>query len=126
MIGMAGQGGIPMPYNTSDFIAEASKLDLPDLVRWTERELADAERRAPPRRRSRHAPDTDYIRRGYIENLKGLLFWLGSGKRPAGISPETFRTFRPIAEALVAKGQFLPSALADFEEPAPRGNRPSK
>jgi hypothetical protein len=53
---------------------------------------------------------------GYIDFLKGFLFWLSNGIKPAGLSNDEFRTFRPICEKLIEKKQLKPEALSVFKK----------
>lgn len=48
------------------------------------------------------------------EKLKGLLYWLKTGKRPAKIAPEEFMKYKPICESLVARKQLNSEALKVF------------
>ena len=50
----------------------------------------------------------------YAASLKALLFFLRFGRRPSGIPDQEFAMYRPICEALVHKGDLLPSVLELF------------
>ncbi len=51
-----------------------------------------------------------------MEKLKGLLFFLRFGQRPAGVDEWTFTLFRPLAENLVKKGHRGPGEALPGKE----------
>lgn len=54
----------------------------------------------------------------YADDLKGLIFFLGNGIKPFGVSDSVFHSFKPICENLVNKKQFKPEILEVFQNKA--------
>ncbi len=50
----------------------------------------------------------------YRRQLGEFLFFLKQGIRPHSATEEDFQSYRPVCEALVAKGHFKPSVLDMF------------
>jgi len=51
----------------------------------------------------------------YAAFLKGVAFYLKSGKRPAGLTGAEFRLLRPLVASLVRHGQLRAEALDAFD-----------
>jgi hypothetical protein len=103
-----------IPYSVSEFVQRVKDIDYPEVIRLTELEVENIERvsyRARGSVRRRQLGSTRYA-----ENLKGLLWLLRSGTRPAGVDDGIFQSFRPIIESLVQRGQLRPTALKVFEQ----------
>jgi hypothetical protein len=94
------------------FLESIRDCDLNSTIREADREAVRYEYRTGGRSRGSRDAREGQIR--YAEQLKGLIFFLRFGIKPNGVSDEVFQLFRPLCEALVAKGQLLPAVLNCF------------
>lgn len=53
--------------------------------------------------------------REYLNATKEVLFFLGSGMRPAALDQESFMAMRPLIQSLVDKGQFKDEIMTHFD-----------
>ena len=96
-----------------DFVARAKNLDLPALIKEAEREAADAERRAHWGRGVATVRRADA--QTLVRQLSELLYFLRFCAKPARVRPDGWLAYRPIAERLVASGQWKAEALKMFD-----------
>jgi len=102
-------------FDISEFINMVKDRSYLEIIQTAEQEV-----RASERLSSGGVKGARKVReRGagrYEATLKGLLFLLQSGRKPDGVDPDTFASFRPIIENLVAKDQLKPTALEVFKQ----------
>jgi hypothetical protein len=90
------------------FLDSIKDMDYPRIMWEAESACAGAEpARGPKAGRA--------TRVEYAGLLKGFLFFMQHGIKPAGVSDEHFQLFRPVVENLVQKKQMLPEALKLFK-----------
>lgn len=100
-------------YDFDAFLRRMRGLDYEDIIRNAEAEATSAEgssflMRGAPRRRALGSVE-------YASRVKAFLFYLRTGSRPGSANDSEFLSYRPIVEALVAKGRFKPEALEAFD-----------
>ena len=93
-------------YDIRDFIRKIKDKDRSEMISLTEKELAWVETRFARARGSDH----------YIDTMKGLLSFLKTGTRLAGVSDSDFRSFQPVIESLVQQKHLQPDTLKLFEK----------
>ncbi len=101
---------ISQSYNLGEFIREVKDKDYTEIVALAEREVALAERRSFGYKGCVKEREKGSTR--YAADLKGLLWSLKSGSRPAGV--HVFPQFCPIFESLIARRQLRPEAIDIF------------
>jgi len=52
----------------------------------------------------------------YAADMKGLIFFLGNGIKPFGVSDHVFQSFKPIVQSLVDRKQLKKEALEVFSK----------
>ncbi len=100
------------PYDFQKFIDSIKDLDYHEIMLAAQRRCHDLESISYGRKgavRAREMGSTQLA-----EQLKGLLFWLRTMQKPAGLSDGHFASLRAICENLVRKGQLKPEALNIF------------
>ena len=100
------------PYSLKRFLTEIEDLDYSEMITQAEAQVRWVEsisygRPGAVEARKQGSPE-------YAERIKSFLFWLRFGTRPAGIDNEEFALYRPVADALVEKGQLNPEILDLF------------
>jgi hypothetical protein len=101
----------------ASFIASAMGRSKDDVRLDAEREKAEAARftaRTPVFRRGVPSGPSQDVWRSYGDALRGFLFFLYNGSRPAP-APGAFADFRPLVESWVESGELSPDALAAFD-----------
>ena len=99
------------PYDFDAFLTSMTPLDYIEILRRADAECARAERGLSGRI-GLHNPnlvDVTYARR-----VREFIFFMRHCIRPASISDYDFENYRPVVEALVAKGQMPSEALTKF------------
>ncbi len=99
-------------YDFSKFLDEIKDLDLYEMIKMASERCRILEEasfgvKGAVKRRQEGSVE-------FIANIKELLFWLGNGIKPAGLSDVEFQKFRPLCMNLIAKKQFKPEALVVF------------
>ena len=99
------------PYDFDAFLTSMAPLDYIEILRRADAECARAERGLSGRGglRDRKLVDVTYARR-----VREFLFFMQHRIRPASASDHDFESYRPVIEALVAKGQMTSEALTKF------------
>jgi len=100
-------------YDFDAFLRRMLDLDYEDIIRHAEAEANSAEGssfhvRGAPRYRALGSTE-------YASHVKAFLFYLRTGSRPGSVNDSEFLSYRPIVEALVAKGRFRPESLEAFD-----------
>jgi hypothetical protein len=107
-------------YDFGAFLTSMSKLDLPEIIVRANDACRRAEGasfgKAGPRHRALGSNK-------YVHRIKEFLFFLQHGRRPGSATKDHFAIYRPVVEALVAKGQLRPALTGRW--PAARRPRPS-
>ena len=99
-------------FDKQAFVQRVKDLDLDQIVDAAKQEVYETESTSYGVPGAPDARAEGSVR--YASFLKGLLFYLRSGKRPAGLTAEEFHILRPLVESLVRRGQLLPAVLQDF------------
>jgi len=105
---------ISRDFSIAEFVDSVKALARVRIMADTEREMGLAEYASFTSKTSR-----DFKRRGsvhYAETLMGLMFLLRYGRKPNGVSPVDFLSFRPIIDGLVSRGELKSEALQLFED----------
>jgi len=100
------------PYDFSTFLEKIKDLDWHEMIKVANDRCESVERassgvRGAPKRRQEGSVE-------FAHDLKGLLFWLGNGIKPHGLSEGQFQMLRPLCVNLIAKNQLKPEALEVF------------
>jgi hypothetical protein len=96
-----------------DFLQTVMNMDFVQMHHMVQREGQAAQNRLIHATKRHPAP---LGLRGYEEALRGMSFWLYSGRRPDGMAASDFEKLRPICQRLIDKGQLKPTALAVFSD----------
>lgn len=101
-----------MGYNFGDFIEEVKDLDLPEIRRIADQKCQQLENlswgiKGAVERRAQGSA-------ALVEKVKGLLFWLNTGIKPAGLTDDEFILLEKVCIKLIEKGQMSPEALGAF------------
>jgi hypothetical protein len=99
-------------YDFAVFIKAMVGKDYIDILRLAEQEAYEVERRSYNVRGAPRAREHGSVHYGH--ELGEFLFFLNSGMKPAGVSEQTFASYRPVIEVLVERKQLLPSVLKFF------------
>jgi hypothetical protein len=102
------------PYDFNAFLTSTVPLDYIEILHRTETECAKADRGSSKRRGS---PKRELDKITYARQMREFLLFMRHCIRPASVSDYDFESYRPVVEALVAKGQMTSEALTKF-----RGN----
>ena len=101
-----------MPRSFDQWLGNAQELDLPALIKAAEWDASDAERRAHKGRGGQA------VRRAEAQQLARqlgeLLYFLRFCAKPTRVRPDDWLAYRPVAQRLVAKGQWKAEALEMF------------
>jgi len=100
------------PYDICQFIEKIKDNDWHKIIAEAQEEAYRAEQgtsgvKGAVKKREAGALD-------YANDLKGLIFFLGNGIKPFGVSDSVFHSFKPICKNLVEKKQFNPEVLNLF------------
>ena len=102
-------------YDFRTFLSSISDLDYPKMIQEARQEGRRVQRALSPGRGIKGIDKQyKYKAQKYEELLRGFVFFLQSGIKPAGISDWDFRSFRPAIEKLVEKGQLKSTILSLF------------
>jgi hypothetical protein len=104
---------ISATYDFQQFLDAMAGMDYYEILVKAEQECASAERKSYGVRgapRQREMGSTVYAR-----DVKRFLFFMRTGTKPDGVTEWDFAAYKPVCEALVEKGQFLPSILSYFK-----------
>ena len=127
-----GEGGRQDPVNTmispafriEEFLAammEPWGKSYGEILRAARAEVAEAERRS-----ARGVPGSVKARaRGserYAEQLRGLIFLLSTGHRPANLEDWEVQAFRPVIQELVKWGRMKPEVMQVFDHTSPQSD----
>ncbi len=105
-------------FSLQEFVEAVKGKGADEIIRLAQRDIAEAERisfgvKGAVKARERGSMD-------YAGQLGGLVFWLERGHltatKPDGVSRADFRAFRPIMDALIARGELPPEALDQFRK----------
>ena len=99
-------------FSIREFLAAMVGKGFPEIFNAADEECGIAEHRSRGKK-GKEAKEMGSMR--YAASLKSFLFFLRFGRRPSGISDQEFAMYRPICEALVQKGDLLPSVLELFK-----------
>jgi len=99
-------------YDIHEFIDKVKDKNLFEIISEAQNEVSRAENgsfgvKGAVAKRNSGALE-------YASDLKELIFFLGNGVKPFGISDSVFYSFKPICENLVNKKQFKPGILDLF------------
>ena len=102
-----------MPRSFHQWLGNAQEFDLPALIKAAEWDASDAERRAHRGR------GDEAVRRAeaqqLVRQLGELLYFLRFCAKPARVRPDDWLAYRPVAERLVAIGQWKAEVLKVFD-----------
>jgi len=101
------------PYDFDEFLKQIEDLSLHEMILAANARCAALERgsygiRGAVKRRELGSTKL-------ADKIKGLLFWLQNGMKPAGLSDSDFRLLRPICVKLIEKKQLKEEALELFD-----------
>jgi len=99
-------------FDIRKFVEKIKEEDLPEIIEKTSREAKRIENKSFNKKGAKRARKEGSIE--YLENLKGLLFFLKKGKKPDSVSDEVFQKYRPIIKNLVQKGELKKEILEKF------------
>ena len=99
-------------YRIDKYIKDSIGKNLIDIQVDLQHEIAKAERgtsnvKGAVKKREMGALD-------YAENLKGLVWFLNTGIKPAGVNDIDFQLFKPLIEDLVDRNQLKEEILKRF------------
>lgn len=92
-------------FNFDEFIKAVEDEDRVNIVRIAESEYREAEMRVVARGYGK----------GYVNSVRGFLFFMHEGMKPAGVDEADWQMFRRVCEKLVAKKTFPPGVLKMFD-----------
>lgn len=100
-------------YDFDKFLEEIKDLDWHTIIPLAETKCISLERgsygvKGAVKRRELGSTEL-------VEKIKGLLFWLQNGMKPAGLSETDFQKLRPLCLNLIEKKQLKPEAIKIFE-----------
>ncbi len=101
-------------YDFQRFIESVKDLDYHEIILAAQRRCHELEAISYGVKgavRAREMGSTEVA-----EQLKGLLFWLRTMQKPAGLSDGHFASLRGLCENLVRKEQLKPEALNIFDQ----------
>ncbi len=95
------------------FIERIKNHDFMQILKAVEQRIHEVDSRYHPVRGDPLARAEGSVQ--YAAFLKGVAFYLRSGKRPAGLSGDEFRLLRPLVASLVRHRQLRAEALDVFD-----------
>ena len=95
------------------FIERIKNHDFMQILKAVEQRIQEVDSRYHPVRGAPLSRAEGSVQ--YAAFLKGVAFYLRSGKRPAGLSVAEFRLLRPLVASLVRHGQLRAEALDAFD-----------
>ncbi len=95
------------------FIERIKNDDFMQILKAVEQKIHEVDSRYHPVRGAPLAHAEGSVQ--YAAFLKGVAFYLKSGKRPAGLSRNEFDLLRPLVASLVRHGQLRAEALDAFD-----------
>lgn len=98
-------------FDLETLIARLNQMNYEQMILAAEREARETEALSFKKKGAVQAREQGSTR--YLESIKGVLFFLRTGTRPAGISDAEFGLMRPLIKQLGAKGQSRPEGSAD-------------
>ena len=99
-------------YDICEFIERIKDKNYPEIILEAQDEVYRAENGSFGVKGAVAKRNSGSIE--YASDLKGLIFFLGNGIKPFGVSDSVFYSFKPICENLVNKKQFKPEILNLF------------
>jgi len=106
---------ISYEYSFEKFLDIIKDKDLPEIQLMASKEAEAAESLSSSSERGIPRARKNYI--GYYKKQVGeFAFFMMSGIKPGSVDESDFRSYQPICEILVKKGQFLPSVLDHFKK----------
>lgn len=99
-------------FAINEFLEAMVGKDFTTVFNAADRECEIAEHRSRGKK-GKEAKEMGSMR--YAASLKSFLFFLRFGRRPSGISDQEFAKYRPICEALVQRGDLLPTVMELFK-----------
>ena len=91
-------------YNIISFVERVKDKDYEDIILEASEELVSAEGIARRNRRLRRTTGHPVFE--YERLLRGLLFFIRSGRVPDGVTTAELKLFDPVYESLVGRGQW--------------------
>ena len=101
------------PYDINRFIESVKDKDYYVILDEAQKAVYAAERGTSGVKGAVRKREAGAL--GYAADLKGLIFFLGNGVKPAGVNDYVFQSFKPIVQSLVDRKQFKPEALDVFK-----------
>jgi len=101
-------------YNIKEFVEAIKDEDYVEVIRQANLEVGEPERRSFGVKGAIRARQQGSVE--YAAVLKGFLFFMQYGVKPAGVTDSHFQLFHPVCENLVQKGQLKPGILNFFEQ----------
>ena len=102
------------PYDINKFIERIKDKDYLDILNDAQREVYMAESGTSGVKGAVKKREAGALE--YAADLKGLIFFLGSGIKPHGVSDRVFFSFEPICKNLVDKKRLKPEVLELFSK----------
>jgi hypothetical protein len=101
-------------FNLDKTLMRFLNLDFIDLIANIQKEIVNSEN-IKISSKNQYKRDIEYLQVRYISDLKGLIFLIEQGIKPAGVDNNTIQKFRPIIEELIKKGQLKITLLNVIE-----------
>jgi hypothetical protein len=111
LVGAAGTG--VTRFAKRGFIERIRRQDFLQILKAVEQKIYEIDSRYHPARGDPLARAEGSVQ--YAVFLKGVAFYLKSGKRPASLSGAEFQLLRPLVASLVRHGQLRAAALDAFD-----------
>jgi hypothetical protein len=102
------------PFDIAKFIEKIKDMDYAQILVEAQQEVYRAESGTSGIKGAVKKREAGALE--YAAEVKGLIFFLSSGIKPAGVSNHIFYSFKPIVQNLVNKKQFKPDALEVFKD----------
>lgn len=102
------------PYDFRHLIDQVKDMNYLDILQYAEKEADRVESISYGKKGAVRAREQGSAR--YVDQIGAFLFWMKSGRRPAGATDEDFQFYRIVAEKLVEKKQFNPQVLEMFRQ----------
>ena len=92
------------PYDFRSFIEEVKDKDYPDIIAYADHEAYRVEQLSYGVRGAVRARELGST--AYLSKIGEFLFYMRSGKKPAGVDEFDFQSYRCVVEKLIEKRQF--------------------
>lgn len=99
-------------YDIDGYIRKCSNMDYMDVLEYTRKEVEGLRKINLNSKHLRNEKETIFV---YMDFVSEFLFFLQQGIKPCGMREYHFNRTKPIIQNFVARGQWKPESLKQYE-----------